>query len=94
MPAGPHAAERIREAAGNASMAGPIVTHPYFIGGQFHPELTGRPLRPQPMFMGLVAAAMRRKYAEQMPEMLRREPELNRWLKPLVQTPNHQRMGV
>jgi CTP synthase len=94
MPAGPHAAERIREAAGNASMAGPIVTHPYFIGGQFHPELTGRPLRPQPMFMGLVAAAMRRKYAEQMPEMMRREPELNRWLKPIVQTPNHQRMGV
>jgi CTP synthase len=32
--------------------------HPYFIGAQFHPELTGRPLRPQPMFMGLVAAAI------------------------------------
>jgi CTP synthase len=34
--------------------------HPYFIGAQFHPELTGRPLRPQPMFLGLVAAAIRR----------------------------------
>lgn len=33
--------------------------HPYFIGAQFHPELTSRPLRPQPMFMGLVAAAIR-----------------------------------
>ncbi len=33
--------------------------HPYFIGGQFHPELMGRPLRPQPMFLGLVAAAIR-----------------------------------
>ena len=37
----------------------PIATHPYFIGAQFHPELTSRPLRPQPMFMGLVAAAIR-----------------------------------
>jgi CTP synthase len=35
------------------------ITHPYFIAAQFHPELTGRPLRPQPMFMGLLAAAIR-----------------------------------
>ena len=34
--------------------------HPYFIAAQFHPELTGRPLRPQPLFMGLVAAAVLR----------------------------------
>ncbi|MEM7623860.1 MAG: CTP synthase, partial [Planctomycetota bacterium] len=33
-------------------------THPYFVGAQFHPELTSRPLRPQPLFMGLVAAAI------------------------------------
>lgn len=32
--------------------------HPYFIAGQFHPELTSRPLRPQPMFMGLLANAI------------------------------------
>jgi CTP synthase len=31
--------------------------HPYFIAAQFHPELTSRPLRPQPLFVGLVAAA-------------------------------------
>ncbi|MGP1309270.1 MAG: CTP synthase [Phycisphaerales bacterium] len=37
------------------------VSHPYFVGAQFHPELTGRPLRPQPMFMGLLAAAILRK---------------------------------
>ena len=35
-------------------------SHPYFIAAQFHPELTGRPLRPQPLFMGLVAAAIQR----------------------------------
>ena len=32
--------------------------HPYFIAGQFHPELTSRPLRPSPMFTGLVVAAL------------------------------------
>jgi len=32
--------------------------HPYFFGTQAHPCLTSRPLRPQPMFVGLVAAAM------------------------------------
>jgi len=37
----------------------PLSVHPYFIGAQFHPELTSRPLRPSPMFMGLVAAAIR-----------------------------------
>jgi len=36
--------------------------HPYFIGTQAHPELTSRPLRPQPMFLGLVKAAM--EYAQ------------------------------
>ena len=36
----------------------PRQVHPYFVGTQAHPELTSRPLRPQPMFMGLVKAAM------------------------------------
>ncbi len=36
--------------------------HPYFVGTQAHPELSSRPLRPQPMFLGLVQAAL--KYAE------------------------------
>lgn len=39
-----------------------IPEHPYFIGTQAHPELTSRPLRPQPMFLGLVAAALRRRH--------------------------------
>jgi CTP synthase len=38
-----------------------VQAHPYFIGAQFHPELTSRPLTPQPMFMGLVAAAIARR---------------------------------
>ena len=31
--------------------------HPYFIAGQFHPELKSRPMRPHPLFRGLVEAA-------------------------------------
>lgn len=30
--------------------------HPYFIAGQFHPELKSRPNRPAPVFVGLVKA--------------------------------------
>ncbi len=32
--------------------------HPYFIAGQFHPEFKSRPDRPQPLFVGLVKAAI------------------------------------
>ena len=32
--------------------------HPYFVGTQAHPELSSRPLRPHPMFVGLVRAAV------------------------------------
>ena len=32
-------------------------THPYFIAGQFHPELKSRPNKPAPLFVGLIAAA-------------------------------------
>ncbi len=46
------------------------ITHPYFIGAQFHPELTSRPLTPQPMFMGLVAAALAEKYQDDKAEWL------------------------
>ncbi len=41
----------------------PPEVHPFFLGTQAHPELTSRPLRPQPMFMGLVQAAV--EYARQ-----------------------------
>jgi CTP synthase len=36
----------------------PQSVHPYFIGTQAHPELTSRPLRPQPLFLGFVRAAI------------------------------------
>jgi CTP synthase len=59
------------------------LTHPYFIGAQFHPELTSRPLTPQPMFMGLVAAAMRQHAAGDADALreLARSPKVRRWLR-------------
>ncbi|MFN7019844.1 MAG: CTP synthase [Phycisphaerales bacterium] len=54
--------------------------HPFFIAAQFHPELTSRPLHPQPLFMGLVAAALHRKYGE----AALREPEVRRWIRKSV----------
>ena len=55
--------------------------HPYFVAAQFHPELTSRPLKPQPMFLGLVAAAIRRRY-ERAGDWSRiaSDPALKRWL--------------
>jgi CTP synthase len=43
----------------------PHTVHPYFLGTQAHPELTSRPLRPQPMFLGFIRAAS--EYAQKSP---------------------------
>jgi CTP synthase len=53
--------------------------HPYFIGGQFHPELLSRPLRPHPLFMGLIAAGLRAKYGDRVTS----DPSVSRWLRPI-----------
>lgn len=39
----------------------PQDVHPFFLATQAHPELTSRPLRPDPFFLGLVRAAMKKK---------------------------------
>jgi CTP synthase len=57
--------------------------HPYFVAAQFHPELTSRPLNPQPMFMGLLAAAIARKHlgdGGQLSELMA-QPALARWIR-------------
>ena len=38
-----------------------IKEHPYFICGQFHPELKSRPNRPAPLFVGLINACIDKK---------------------------------
>lgn len=35
-----------------------IADHPYFIAGQFHPELKSRPNKPAPLFVGLIKACL------------------------------------
>jgi CTP synthase len=35
--------------------------HPYFLAGQFHPELKSRPTRPHPMFRDFIGAALARR---------------------------------
>ena len=41
-----------------------IENHPYFIAGQFHPELKSRPNRPAPLFIGLVKNAKELKNSD------------------------------
>ena len=49
-----------------------LPSHPYFCGTQAHPCLTSRPLKPQPMFVGLVAAAMQKHYpGEKLPDCIK-----------------------
>jgi len=63
--------------------------HPYFIAGQFHPELTSRCLRPNPMFAGLIAAAVQYAY----PEVDRKDIS-ERWLRPFVDEGDSRNRGV
>jgi CTP synthase len=43
--------------------------HPYMVGSQFHPEFLSRPMRPHPLFLGLVEAAKERnKKQRKFPE--------------------------
>ena len=39
----------------------PREIHPYYVGTQAHPELRSRPTRPHPLFIGLIAAAIKAK---------------------------------
>ena len=43
-----------------------IPGHPYFIASQFHPEFTSRPDHPNPLFAGLVAAALAYRQAQEV----------------------------
>ncbi|NDE46177.1 MAG: CTP synthase, partial [Betaproteobacteria bacterium] len=40
-----------------------IPDHPFFIGGQFHPELKSTVEKPHPLFVGFIAAALRKQKA-------------------------------
>ena len=64
------ARERLEEAGLKVSGTSPdgklveiveLPKHPYFIACQFHPEFKSRPTAPHPLFLGLVAAALKGK---------------------------------
>ena len=42
-----------------------LPSHPFFIAGQFHPELKSRPMNPHPLFAGLVGAALKHNNVRQ-----------------------------
>mgnify|MGYP001073478313 CR=1 FL=1 len=44
--------------------------HPWFVGVQFHPEFKSRPIRPHPLFLAFVEAAL----IKQQGETARNEP--------------------
>lgn len=73
------------EATTDESSTSPRITSPYFIAAQFHPELTSRPLSPQPMFMGLVASAICRRQAMsatvEPSADWRNDPDVTRWIR-------------
>jgi CTP synthase len=39
--------------------------HPYMVGSQFHPEFLSRPMRPHPLFVGLIKAAKEKNEEKQ-----------------------------
>ncbi len=39
----------------------PRTVHPFFVGSQFHPELTSRPLKPHPLFIAFIKATAAQK---------------------------------
>jgi CTP synthase len=46
---------------GNLAEIVELKKHPFFVASQFHPELTSRPLRPHPLFLGFLKAAAKRR---------------------------------
>ncbi|MCS7120918.1 MAG: CTP synthase [Nitrososphaerota archaeon] len=46
---------------GRIMQIGELPNHPFFIGSQFHPEFTSRPLRPNPLFNGFIRACIKRR---------------------------------
>ena len=44
----------------------PRDVHPFYVGTQAHPEFKSRPTRPNPLFFGLIQAAIERKQAQRL----------------------------
>lgn len=51
-----------RSADGVKMEIGELESHPFYVASQFHPEFKSRPNRPSPLHLGLVKAAVKRRY--------------------------------
>ncbi len=51
-----------RSPDGRRMEIGEFEGHPYFVASQFHPEFKSRPGGPSPFHLGLVKAALKKKY--------------------------------
>jgi CTP synthase len=52
-----------------------IVDHPWFLGCQFHPEFKSKPLKPHPLFVSFIEAALKHKKKRTVPlSMLEESP--------------------
>jgi CTP synthase len=38
-----------------------LTGHPWFVGVQFHPEFSSKPLKPHPLFAGFIGAALKHR---------------------------------
>lgn len=45
---------------GKIMQIGELSNHPFFISSQFHPEFTSRPLKPNPLFNGLIKSCIKK----------------------------------
>jgi CTP synthase len=43
--------------------------HPWFLGCQFHPEFTSRPMASHPLFRGFIEAAIENRKVAEVPRM-------------------------
>lgn len=50
-----------------------LENHPWFLGCQFHPEFKSKPLKPHPLFVSFVQAALRHKRRREVPLTARQE---------------------
>ncbi len=53
-----------RSDKGRRMEIGELKDHPFFIASQFHPEFKSEPMRPTPLHLGLVKAALKYKNSE------------------------------
>lgn len=49
-----------RDETGERMEIAELKGHPYFVGVQYHPEFLSRPLKPAPLFVGLLEASLSR----------------------------------